>query len=61
MKTIVADESASPDKVWLESQRSDEVEPIRGFGVTDQDDPPSTFTLVAVVVSVTDFDFPFTT
>ena len=43
------------------NQLSDDVEPVRGFGVTDQVDPASTSTDVGVVLSVSDVDTPFET
>ena len=36
----------------------DELELVRGFGVTDQGDPASTDTALAVLVSVNDFETP---
>lgn len=54
---------AEPDRAWLESHRSVEVEPVSGpvLGVTDHDDPPSAFTLVTTVLSVNFFETPFRT
>ena len=42
-------------------QLSDDVEPVSGFGVTDQVDPASTSTDVGAVLSVSDVDAPFET
>jgi len=56
---VVAD--AVPVNGWVEYQRCDELEPVRGFGVTDQAEPASTDTAVAVLVSVNDFEAPFRT
>jgi hypothetical protein len=40
---------------------SEELEPVRGFGVTDQVVPASTDTALPVLVSSNDFETPFRT
>lgn len=52
---------AEPDRGWLESQRSVEVEPVSGLGVTDQDELASTDTAFGALVSVNDIATPFRT
>jgi hypothetical protein len=59
-KTMVVDE-AVPVNVCVEYQRWLEVDPVSGFGETDQVDPASTDTALGVFVSGNDFDTPLST